>query len=359
MDLKDIHLYSKYGIFKIGTYFFLLNIKNFTGKKFRDHLNLVLCDRPFGSNYIDYFGIQHEMDFLYNNVSLEKAHNTNIKRISNKIKLKESFMLPDNHINNISIMLEIDTLKSEQQSIEIKLKPLNYEECLKKINTIQNKTNVLNKYLSSHDFFKINDDLYIDQKVFCDKNKIELYMTKLIDKLIHLSEDLLSSCFDDDYFNKSNNKTINIDNGSVDICEVYSKRIHTEDWYNLYKDEFKRCIYAFYILGHHFEHIKTFMNEHIKTFVDREITLKLFNTIANIKRETSGVTYLPENLKESFLNCFGLLPKYNIYGKKITMITIIDNQYKINKLVNKHIRSYFKINPTSNIDYFEFIFYEE
>lgn len=151
----------------------------------------------------------------------------------------------------------------------------------------------------------------------------------------------------------------------------------------MYKQEFKTCIYACYVLGNHFKHIKDIINTRLRSYVSDKLLIKYLNELNSRSSEANSVEYekpdyhykeyLAENWTDvwnNFLKFLNIKKRYNIYNKEITLMSCMEKQFKINKSVNNNIKLYVentlnhkkfnsKLDNLKNIDYFDFIFYEE
>lgn len=333
----------------IGT-FFLINVKNFTNKNFREILDIVDTSKPLEINDTKYFQISHDIDFLNNNVSKIKVHKANILKINKQIELKKSLMLSDNNINNISLELQIKELEGKQKALTYELETLNYDQCIHKIDSINERLNNLDQYLLKHNYFKINNELFIDRSTFINESKMEKYIFNMMNKFIFMTNNLVKIMFED--------------NSNILIKDIYSSNLYNKDWNNLYKQEFKSCIYACYVLGNHFQHIKKLINQCLCNFVSNKLLMKYAQelSLANNNMATYEKKYLAENYSDvwnNFLKWIGIKKRYNIYGKQITLIGLIKKQFEINKAINNNIRLYVENHKRENFDYFDFIFYEE
>lgn len=330
--------------------FFLIGVKNYTNKNFREFLDIVDTGKPLENNDTKYFQISHDIDFLHNNVSKKKVYEANILRISKQIELKKSLMLPDNNINNISLELTIKELEGKEKALKFELETLNYEQCMHKIDTINERLNILDQYLLEHNYFKINNELFIDRSTFIDKSKMEKYICDMMDKFIFMTNNLIQIIFEDESLHS--------------VKDIYNNHLYNKDWYDLYKREFKSCIYACYVLGNHFQHIKELINMCLYNFVSQKLLMKYITKLQSVEYELSTYEdeYLAENWNDiwnNFLKWFGIKKRYNIYGKQITLTGFIERQFELNKAINDNIRFYAENHKRKNFDYFDFIFYEE
>ena len=311
--------------------FFLIGVKNYTNKNFREFLDIVDTGKPLENNDTKYFQISHDIDFLHNNVSKKKVYEANILRISKQIELKKSLMLPDNNINNISLELTIKELEGKEKALKVELETLNYEQCTYKIDTINERLNILDQYLLEHNYFKINNELFIDRSTFIDKSKMEKYISDMMNKFIFTTNNLIQIIFEDESLHS--------------IKDIYSNNLYNKDWNDLYKSEFKNCIYACYVLGNHFQHIKELINIRLCGFVSHKLLMTYVKNLQsdNIKLCTYENEYLAENWNDvwnNVLKWFGIKKRYNIYGKQITLMGLMERQFELNKAINDNIRFY-------------------
>ena len=333
----------------VGT-FYLIGLKNFTDTNFRKFLGIVDVGKPLENNDTKYFQIIHDIDFLHNNVSKIKVHKANILRIAKQIEFKKSFLLPDNNINNISIKLNITELEGKEKALKVELETLNYDKCIHKIDSINERLNILDQYLLEHNYFKINNELFIDMYTFIDESKMKNYINHMMNKIFFATKNLIQIAFEDDSVHS--------------IKDIYNNHLFNKDWINLYKCEFKTCIYACFVLGNQFQHIKDLINMHLCNYVSYELLMEYvveYNTAKN-ELESYKNQYLAENWKDkwvNFLKCFGIVKRYNIFNEEITMKGFSERQFKLNKAVNNNVRFYVEKNKRNNFDYFDFIFYEE
>jgi hypothetical protein len=333
----------------VGT-FFLIAVKNFTNKNFREFLDIVNTGKPLENNDTKYFQISHDIDFLHNNVSRIKVYNANILRIAKEIKLKKSLMLSDNNINNISLELNIKELEGKEKALNYKIKSMNYEQCIHKMDTINERLNILDQYLLEHNYFKINNELFIDRSTFIDKSKMEKYINNMMNKFFFMTNNLIQIVFEDETIHSINN--------------IYNNHLLNEDWNDLYKSEFKTCIYACYVLGNHFEHIKDIINKRLCNYVSDKLLRQYIYELHSTQREILkyDVEYYPENWKDvwdNFLKCFKIKKRFNVFGKQITFQGFMERQFKLNKAVNNNIKFYVTQTKRNRFNYFDFIFYEE
>lgn len=329
---------------------FLIGVKNFTNTNFREFLDIVDTGKPLENNDTKYFQISHDIDFLHNNVSKIKVYKANILKITKQIEFKKSLLLPDNNINNISLELTIKELEGKEKALKVELETLNYEQCMHKLDTINERLNILDQYLLEHNYFKINNELFIDRTTFIVKSKMEKYIYNMMNKFIFMTNNLIQITFEDESLHSVN--------------DIYNNHLFNKDWNDLYKREFKACIYACYVLGNHFQHIKDLINNHLYNYVSNNHLMKYIAELQSAKCDlvSNDNEYLAENWKDkwdNFLKCFGIKKRYNIYGKQITLMGLIKRQFEINKAINNNIRFYVEKNKRKKFDYFDFIFYEE